>query len=574
MLRHTPLALAVWTLSAVGCLPDVPEAPDLSGLDVQLTLLHTADLHSRMFPYEMVPQYTDEKLGLLPGAGPYGGMSRIATVLKRERALSHRVLHMDTGDCFQGAPVFNVFEGEVEIRALSEVGVDMVVAGNHEFDRSARNYASQLEKWSTFPTLAANYDFASSEDPFNSRLQGLIGQTAIFQLDGLKIGVVGMGNLSSLNSIDEADNSMDLRPLPTLPTVEHYTSLLKPQVDLVIVVTHLSLNDDIEIARQVRDVDVVLGGHLHVALDPVKVVDSEVVPGKKVVVSHAGAFAKYLQRVDLVVRDGEVVAHTNELIPIDASIPEDAEMLDLLEDYETEMRDTIQLQRDVAVTSDRLLRFGPNGGDAPLGNLVAEAMQFRPGVETDFALTNSLGIRTDIQGPDDGEDNHVVRVEELYNVLPFDNTITTMFLSGTEVQTLFDYVAARSAERGCNSQAQVAGARFVMDCGLGIADEATIGGSWDPCTTDEDCEDAAEICSGARCGRAVLPTESYELATNNYIAQGGSGFQVLEINTTQEDLGISMRDAVEAFMIDRGEGGTLSLNELYPAGDGRITPRY
>jgi 5'-nucleotidase len=311
-----------------------------------------------------------------------------------------------------------------------------------------------------------------------------------------------------------------------------------------------------------------------VALDPVKVIESEVVPGKRVVVSHAGAFSKYVQRLDFVVRDGEVVAHDNELIPVDARVQPDADMLDLLDDYERELQDTIDLDRVVARTSDRLRRFGSTGGDSPLGNLVVEAMQYRSGIETDFGMTNSLGIRTDIQGPADGESLHVVTVEELYNVLPFDNTITTMFLSGTEVQEMFDYVSQRSSGRGCSTQAQISSARFVMDCRNEVALDVTVGGSWDPCNTDEDCPVIGEICSAARCGRPIYPSESYELATNNYVAGGGSGFYVLENNTTQQDSGISMRDAVEFFMLELGEGNDQALNSFYPDGDGRISPQF
>ncbi len=565
-------ATAIALLLLSGCLPDAG-APDLDGVPVRLTILHTSDLHSRLIPYDMVPQFTDRELGLEEGRGPYGGAAVMATVLKEERAEAGRVLHLDSGDCFQGAPIFNVFGGEVELRVMTEFGVDGVVAGNHEFDRGARNYATQLEKWAGFRTLAANYDFASSDDPWNTRLDSLIDPYAIYDVDGLKVGVIGMGNLSSITSIHEADNSMDVQARDTLSTVEHYAALLDPQVDLVVVITHLGLDDDEEIARTNPHVDIVVGGHLHVALDPVKVVESEVVPGKRVIVTAAGAFAKYVQRVDLVVLDGDIIAHDNKLVPLDATIEPDPDMLDLLEDYERQLEDEMDLDQLVGFSTQRVRRFGADGGDSPLGNLVVEAMQYRAGIETDFGMTNSLGIRTDIQGPADGQDRHDITVEEMFNVLPFDNTITTMFLSGSEVQALFDYVALRSATRGCNAQAQISSARFVMDCTNSVGLDVTVGGSWAPCEVDDDCEDPSEICSARACGRPVQPTESYELATNNYIAQGGSGFFVLENNTTQEDSGISMRDAVQFFMLELGEGDTVPINEAYPDGDGRITPR-
>lgn len=569
-MRNLPvILLAVLLLS---CLPET-RAPDLTGVPVRLTLLHTSDIHSRVFPYEMVPQFTDQELGLAEDKESYGGAARMRTILKEQRATAGRVLHLDSGDVFQGAPVFNVFEGEVEVLMHNEFRTDVVVAGNHEFDEGARNYADQLAS-ANFQTLAANYDFRDREKLYNNTLEGLVGDVAIFELDGLSVAVVGMGNLSSITSIHDQDNSLDVFAQETMSTVLGWTRELKQLYDIVIVLTHLSLDDDVEIARQDPNVDIVLGGHLHVALDPVKVVDSEVVPGKQVVVSHAGAFAKFIQRIDLVVQDGEVIAHSNELFPITSDIPRDAEMMNVLEPYEVQMSTVLDLDRVVGQTRDRLRRFGNDGGDSPMGNLVVEAMQFFPGVETDFCLTNSLGIRTDVQGPADAEDRHLVTIEELFNVLPFENTITTMFMSGLEVQELFDYVSFRSAGRGCATQAQVSSARFVMDCANEVAQDVTVGGSWAACQADEDCVEPGEICSGGACGRPILPTETYELATNNFIAGGGSGFSVLENNTTQQDLGIGMRTAVEAWMeaLCPPDDEDCTLNDFYPAGDGRITP--
>jgi len=135
-------------------------------------------------------------------------------------------------------------------------------------------------------------------------------------------------------------------------------------------------------------------------------------------------------------------------------------------------------------------------------------------VETEIALTNTLGIRADIPAGD-------ITLDVLYNSMPFDNTITTMFLSGRELQELLDYVTSRSTERGCQSQAQVAGIRFTMDCRNVVATDIYINGA--PLSEDG----------------------TYELATNNYIAHGGSGFEVLERNTTQVDTGVSIRDVVK-----------------------------
>src|SRR5678815_641825 len=92
--------------AAVGlsaCTVDKPQ-PNLVGQDIRLTLIHTSDIHSRLFPYNFVPNVFDRGYGLT--TGPYGGIARIATLVKQIRRTSGRSLWLDSGDCFQGAPVF------------------------------------------------------------------------------------------------------------------------------------------------------------------------------------------------------------------------------------------------------------------------------------------------------------------------------------------------------------------------------------------------------------------------------------------------------------------------------------
>ncbi len=551
-------------------------SPDLTGQDVRLTILHTSDMHSRLLPYDYVPMYTDEQLGLDENRGPFGGIARIATVVKRERALAQRALYVDSGDISQGAPIYNMFSGEVEMRALGVLQPDVVVVGNHEFDRGAENFAWNLAAWGSFPNLAANYDFHESDQPWNNTLEEQVQPWHIVEIDGLKVGFIGLGDLHSITSLGEADNSLDVEATGALWTIDHYGAFLDPLVDLVVVVSHTGLTTDTEIARYSRYADVIMGGHLHIAIDPPKLVHSEVVPDKQVLVCHSGAFAKFVGRLDLIVRDGVLISHDYELFPIDNTVEPDGEMLDLLDEYMVEMARTIDLDEVIGIAGDfdgdgevdddeyEFRRFGLDGGDAPLGSMVAHAMQVRHGVQTDFALTNSLGIRTNIQaGP--------ITREEMFNVLPFDNTIVVMLLSGIEVQSLMDYTTQRSASRGCNAQAQISGARFVMNCDSGEGEDVTVGGSWQPCLVDADCDDVGEICSAGACGVPIVPEGVYELATNNYIANGGSGFYVLEQNTSKVDTGISMRDAVITYLLDHP---SIPYDTGFAESDGRITPAY
>jgi 5'-nucleotidase len=176
------------------------------------------------------------------------------------------------------------------------------------------------------------------------------------------------------------------------------------------------------------------------------------------------------------------------VFPIDTTIPEDPVMVDLLQPYKRALGNFVDLSLLVGFSPGGAKRTAPQGGDAPLGNLVATAMWLRNGVQTDFSLTNTSGIRTDLDpGP--------VTIEEMFNIFPFNNAITKMQLSGLEVEELFDFVARRSLGRGCVSQAQIAGARVRLNC-AGCTRPDAIGS----CNTDADCiGGTAGSCQHGQC---------------------------------------------------------------------------
>jgi 5'-nucleotidase / UDP-sugar diphosphatase len=635
------MAALAWTVAAalllVGC-PDNAEPAKVRG-QVKLTLLHTADIHSRLFPYALQITQVDATLGLgsVGKVATVGGAARMGHVIQRERARADRVLHIDGGDCFQGAPVFNYFDGEAEIRALGAMGVDAQVIANHEFDNGAANARLQYQKWATFPVLAANYLLDHPDLEGSPDLENVLQPFTTFNLRGLKVGLIGMGNLSSLSSLYEKPNRLGVLPLETIDTAQAYIDLLRPLVDVIVFVTHLGLNNDEEMIRHTTGIDIVLGGHNHIVLSPPKVVEDcgyvdqdgqhyirlrdakgeQTIRRKchprRVVLAHSGAFAKYVGRLDVVLSNDpadipwqydaavngfEVISHQFQITPIKGDLPEQRAVKELLQPYKEGLDTLVDLDLLLGYAPDGSRRFGSGGGDAPLGNLISAAMWRRLGIETDFSLTNTTGIRADMVPG-------AVTVEQMFNIFPFDNSITKMQLSGLEVQELFDFVARRSAGRGCATQVQIAGARILLNCSdcprqvdqacsseddcptgakceagkcviRACAEQVYIGfracksnqecgpsgscvqGSC-ACSNDSDCGGLVNSCdtgitdeSGrGRCRLPIDPTGSYELATSTYLAGGGSGFVVLKKNTTQLDTKIQQRDA----LIDWVRGG-------------------
>jgi 5'-nucleotidase len=488
----------------------------------------------------------------------------MATIIKRERGAAARSLWLDSGDCFQGAPVFNKYKGEAEMRALSLMGLDGAVVGNHEFDLGSRNLFEQIDNWAQFPLLAANYLFEDPLNPGDRSLRDVVEPYTIYDVDGLKVGVIGMANWSSMTGIFEGGNSLGVRPLVDGQVVEQYVRLLRPVVDVVVLVSHLGLDEDEGLAATeieqdqnealpLAGVDLVLGGHLHIVLNPPKAIPNDAF-GNQTVLAHSGAFAKFVGRLDLVVKVGEdnsdpqrrskITAYSFKIIPVDSTVEDDAEVAELLWPYSVALNREIDLDGVLAYVEtpgdEKVVRADPTGGDSQLGNLVARAMQLRTGIEAEIAITNSLGIRADFEkGP--------LTVEQMFNVFPFENSITLIYLSGSEIQETLDFVARKSAERGCRSQAQVSGVTFDMVCSgecpggaPGCARNVHLG---------DDCRngDAGGPIDPKRCA-PIVPTGLYKVAVNDYIARGGSGFDVLKRNTSKQFTGISLRDALVDYM--------------------------
>ncbi|WP_240359557.1 bifunctional metallophosphatase/5'-nucleotidase [Pyxidicoccus trucidator] len=624
---------------------------NLEGQEVRLTLLHTSDIHSRLIPYDFAPLKTDQDLGLIPEAGPFGGATRMAALLKRERSRGERVIHLDSGDCFQGAPIFNLNTGEVEFKFLSQARLDAAVVGNHEFDAGALNFTQRARNNATFPLLAANYQWSDFRQVGSNQTALETEPYTIRNVKGVRVGIIGMANISSLNSIVEGGNSLQAIAMEQNEVVRAYVDLLRPVTDLIVIVSHLGLHEDQDVIQGyeayyeygriksfttrakspwqvlewfgpegeeksvvrllipgVSGVDVVLGGHLHVVLNPPQLLSDP--SGRKVVLAHSGAFAKYVGRLELVVKmpevpgqgeGAEVLSQDYRAFPLDALWCDDAmrryrydssifwEAGQYIQNTDVraaikncrdqEDRDTTQLLlpyilgMDFKLQLTNIFSYAPRdvqrrnnstGGDSPLGNVAADSMRKRRRVEAEMALTNSLGIRDNLY-------SGVVTQESMFNVFPFENTINIMYLSGKEMQEMFNFVAERSAERGCVSQAQISGARFTMDCAqvqindLRISCEQARAGADCPAENRDghapwQClEDESSAPGVGRCyanpgteieinGKPLDPTGTYKIAVNDYIAKGGSGFNVLKRNTTRIETGISLRDSLIGYM--------------------------
>ena len=259
--------------------------------NTELTILHTNDTHSHIFPVNN---------GKYKG---FGGMAQRAQLIKDIRKDNRNVLLLDAGDIFQGTPYFNFFGGEVEYKLMSRMKYDAVTLGNHDFDNGIEGLNKQL-KHASFDFINSNYDFN------NTVLKNKIKKYRVFVKDNIRIGVFGLGiELEGLVPEKLYDGIVYKDPIRN---ANYYSSLLKDKekCNLVVCLSHLGLKydtnkiSDIEIAKKTKNIDVIIGGHTHTFLEKPILIKNKI--NKDVLINQVGWAGINLGRIDFIFRQNSV----------------------------------------------------------------------------------------------------------------------------------------------------------------------------------------------------------------------------------------------------------------------------
>ena len=252
----------------------------------QLTILHTNDTHSCILPLN--PNLADTTL-----AGRGGFLRRIA-LLQEERQKDPELLYFDSGDFSQGSSYYTMFEGDVEIGLMNEMGIDASTIGNHEFDFGLENMV-RLFRMANFPIVCSNYDFADTE------LKDIVKPYVIIKRKGMKIGVFAL--CPPMEGLVSAKNYGPLRFLDPVETATKMVSLLKgrKKCDLVVCISHLGWKTtaypDQRFIENTSGIDLVLGGHSHTYFDKLEYVGNKA--GQLVPVDQNGKHGAFIGKLIL-----------------------------------------------------------------------------------------------------------------------------------------------------------------------------------------------------------------------------------------------------------------------------------
>ncbi len=506
--------------------PQEPDASKKSHLH-RLTVLYTNDVHGHPVKFSnfSVPDV--------------GGLPARATLVNQIRRENNNVLLLDAGDLNTGQASSNFFKAKPDILGYNYMGYDAMVLGNHEFDNPIPILREQMDL-AVFPFLSANVK-TSNGDP--------LAIPYIFkQFSGFKVAIFGI-TTTETRVTGNPDYIKDLIFEDEVEVAKKLVPYLRRRADLIIALTHLGVYEDSNrgskrLATQVGGIDLIVDGNTDTKLEAPLIIDNPDSTRQTLIV-QAWHWGLVLGKIDLWIRNKRIVDFNMELIPINLKriirnkkgektfrfignpIEEDPTLLALLQPYEDKvdrfLAETIGHARKPFRNSDVRYR------ETALGDLVADAMRwylrrFNP----DFALTNSGAIRAGIpQGP--------LSRKSVHNILPFDSSVVFLNLTGTKVQTLFDYIGTVQPGEGAFPQVS-GGIRFTMDPEKKTCRDILINGS------------------------PVDHKRSYGIVTNSYLASGGDGYRVFLEAIDQFNSSIYLRDALTAYINHLGGNLVPKIN--------------
>ncbi len=438
-----------------------------------IILLHTNDFHGAIAPQQGTTG---------SNASESGGLINLASLVYAERARDpDRTVVLDAGDSFQGTFVSNSTQGALVMAAMNLMAYDAWTLGNHEFDWGQdvlRTRISQAE----FPVLAANVLDSASGQQWDPTVP-----FTIVQAGRLRVGILGL-TYPDTPTINRPQNVSGLRFLPAAEATRLYLPDLEAQADLVVVLSHLGYDGDRALAASVDGIDVIVGGHSHLFIEQPRVVNSTLIV-------QAGAKGEVLGRLELTVdiATGEIQEYSRRqvLLPVSNAVSTVSQDVKRLVD-EAMVKAADTLNQPIGATAAPL--EPQRAGEFALGNLIVDAMLAADidGQPADIAFHNNGGIRASLPMGS-------ISFGQLYEVLPFDNQLMAMDLTGVQILQILEHSVADRA-----GSLQVAGMAFTFSMSRPVGQrvlEATVA------------------------GQSLNPARLYRVVTIDYLASGGEGYE-------------------------------------------------
>jgi 2',3'-cyclic-nucleotide 2'-phosphodiesterase (5'-nucleotidase family) len=413
-----------------------------------------------------------------------GGFAKLATVVKAEKAKGN-TLFLHAGDTISPSLLSGFDKGAHIIDILNRMGVDAMAPGNHEFDLGPEAFRARMAE-AKFDVLATNIVDGNGL-PANTK------EEKIVEIQGIKVGMFGL----TTEETPIASSPGDIKFRSTIDTARAKAKDLRSKgADIVIAIAHTPLAVDMIVGRS-AGVDVIVGGH-----------DEHLLAfyDGKVALTESESQANFVVVTELAVtkatKDGKTTVSwtPNFRIVNTATVEPDPEIAEVVKGYEDKLSKELDIEIGSTETPLDSRRATVRGGEAAMGNLIADAM--RAAVGADVAITNGGGIRADKQY----QAGQKLTRRDILSELPFGNTTVLLEVTGEQIKA--------ALENGV-SQVRELGGRFPQVSGL---------------TAEVDLKEpvGSRVKSVKIGGEPLDPGRTYKLATNDFMARGGDGYRAFE----------------------------------------------
>ena len=508
--------------------------------DFELNILHINDLHSRIEAIGKTDSTCSEKDAAANEC--FGGIARVKSAIDARRAeLSDKnVMTLDAGDQFQGSLFYTTYKSAPIANFMNGIGFDAMAIGNHEFDDGPEELAKFIDALK-FPMISGN-TLAGLNSPVADKFKPYI----VKEFGDEKVAVVSVLATDTDETSSPGESILFADEIGYLK--EAVTEIEGQGIDKIVLLSHVGYVKDQEIAAAVDGIDVIVGGHSHTLLSNTDEKAAGPYPtlvknpsGKDVPIVQAYAYSKYLGDLTVVFDDGGVVKSTSgEPKLLDASVTPDADYVAKVAELGGPIEEL--KNKEIGATAEGVdgARETCRAMECTMGNLVADAMVDRvkdQGIT--IAIQNGGGLRASI-------DAGTVTMGEVLTVLPFQNTLASFQLKGSDIVAALENGVSQ-VEEGAGRFPQVSGLKYTADLNKPAGSRIT----------------SVEVKEGDAFV-AIDPNKIYGVATNNYMRTGGDGYEIFATGGQNAyDFGPGLETVVADYIAKN--------NPYKPYTDGRIT---
>lgn len=349
------------SLYGVGFLALFFSLPAFSG--VKFTVIQTSDIHSHFISRE-------NAFGL-------GGLARVTHKVNEIRSQRENTLFLDAGDWTEGTMFFTMDSGESTQRILEAMNYDALVLGNHDW------LIGPQELYNTFkraqfatPVLSANMDMKKIPE-----LKEYIKPYFIKEFQGVKVGVLGLSTFEIFYEMFLAPAKMKDPSSVVKKYVKHLRE--KEKCDVVLLLTHIGIEEDQKIAKNVSGIDAIIGGHTHILLKKPSCVRGEgVFCHGGTPITHVGKWGHYVGQLEFEFENGKAQLNDYILHQMDSTVPEDPTIKGLVDGSIKKLEDKFgNVFDDKVFYSEVDLPIKNHANDNVLANWAVDAIREKAGAD-------------------------------------------------------------------------------------------------------------------------------------------------------------------------------------------------